>query len=75
MWITFVINLVLAANFLNFLLREIQLGAQCLLGELGPLNYQKTIIIQYMYSDYTQVRVRYLTSTYINNSCYFFPDI
>ena len=30
--------LVLAGNFLNFRLCEIQLGAQCLLGEHGPLN-------------------------------------
>ena len=29
--------LVLAGNFLNFRLREIQLGAQCLLGEHGSL--------------------------------------
>ena len=32
--------LVLAGNFLNFRLCEIQLGAQCLLGEHGPLNKQ-----------------------------------
>ena len=31
--------LVLAGNFLNFRLCEIQLGAQCLLGEHGPLIY------------------------------------
>ena len=31
--------LVLASNFLNFRLCEIQLGAQCLLGEHGPLSY------------------------------------
>ena len=30
--------LVLAGNFLNFRLCEIQLGAQCLLGEHGPLK-------------------------------------
>ena len=30
--------LVLAGNFLNFRLCEIQLGAQCLLGEHGPLS-------------------------------------
>ena len=30
--------LVLAGNFLNFRLCEIQLDAQCLLGEHGPLN-------------------------------------
>ena len=30
--------LVLASNFLNFRLCEIQLGAQCLLGEHGPLK-------------------------------------
>ena len=30
--------LVLAGNFLNFRLCEIQLGAQCLLGEHGPLT-------------------------------------
>ena len=29
--------LVLAGYFLNFLLSEIQLGAQCLMGESGPL--------------------------------------
>ena len=33
--------LVLAGNFLNFRLREIQLGAQCLLGEHGPLTMSK----------------------------------
>ena len=31
--------LVLAGNFLNFRLCEIQLGAQCLLGEHGPLTF------------------------------------
>ena len=42
MWITFA-KLVLAGNFLNFRLCEIQLGAQCLLGEHGPLsNNDKT---------------------------------
>ena len=30
--------LALASNFLNFRLCEIQLGAQCLLGEHGPLS-------------------------------------
>ena len=30
--------LALAGNFLNFRLCEIQLGAQCLLGEHGPLR-------------------------------------
>ena len=30
--------LVLGGNFLNFRLCEIQLGAQCLLGEHGPLR-------------------------------------
>ena len=32
------VDLALAGNFLNFRLCEIQLGAQCLLGEHGPLN-------------------------------------
>ena len=34
--------LVLASNFLNFRLCEIQLGAQCLLGEHGPLSCEVT---------------------------------
>ena len=33
--------LVLAGNFLNFRLCEIQLGTQCLLGENGPLTAVK----------------------------------
>ena len=35
-------SVVLAGNFLNFRLCEIQPGAQCLLGEHGPLNIIKT---------------------------------
>ena len=38
---------VLAGNFLNFRLCEIQLGAQCLLGEHGPL-------ILYQYIQHTE---------------------
>ena len=36
--------LALAGNFLNFRLCEIQLGAQCLLGEHGPLKKYKSYI-------------------------------
>ena len=37
--------LVLAGNFLNFRLCEIQLGAQCLLGEHGPLKMPLALLV------------------------------
>ena len=42
MWITFAINWSSLVIFLNFRLCEIQLGAQCLLGEHGPLKGENT---------------------------------
>ena len=67
--------LVLVGNFLNVRLCEIQLGAQCLLGEHGPLILANLPEYQNKLSSF-QVEIHSIVVThgkrlYIRNSCKF----